>query len=127
MSHETALHRVDAQSAHSCVEPIAEPLARDAVDGALDWFLPDARAGSLYPGKGESYLLRQTDGDGVWLVRFPANEAVVSRQSGPADLELAGIASDILLFLWRRAPADRLQLGGNPSLAERFHDLAPSI
>lgn len=127
MSHETALHRYDAQSAHSCTTPIDAAVARDAIDGWLDWFVPFQRTGSLVPGRGETVHFHQTDGDGEWTVRFAGNEAEVSREPAPADMEAEGTASDILLYLWSRTGPDRLALSGDASLADRFRDLIPPL
>jgi hypothetical protein len=36
-----------------------------------------------------------------------------------------GSASDLLLFLWRRIPADRLEVYGDAALLPRYFELVP--
>lgn len=124
-THETAIHRWDAQLAHGRAEPIEPELARDAIDFALDHFLPSWRLSSVLPGGGESYHLHRTDGEGEWLVRFNPDGLAVSREHAKAAVALRGGASDLLLWLWGRTPADSLEVLGDASLVARWHDLAP--
>jgi uncharacterized protein (TIGR03083 family) len=125
MAHETAIHRHDAQSAHGTTEPIDAALARDAIEGFLAWFLPVMRQRSLVPSGGEAYLFRQTDGDGVWSVRFGPGSVVVEREEQPAGVTASGCASDLLLFPWRRVPATRLAVSGDSAMLDRYFELAP--
>ena len=124
-AHETAVHRADVELALGEAEPIEPTLAADAVNGMVDWFLPRLRNISLLPSRGERYLFRQTDGDQQWLLTFGKNGVTVSRELAESDVTVAGPASDILLFLWHRIPAERLSSEGNPDLLERYRDLVP--
>ncbi|NUW39031.1 maleylpyruvate isomerase N-terminal domain-containing protein [Nonomuraea rhodomycinica] len=47
--------------------------------------------------------------------------------AGPVGVELAGTASDLMLYLWRRIPADRLEVRGDPRLLERYFVLVPPV
>ena len=126
MAHETAIHRVDTQSAHGEPEPIAAELAADAINGMLAWFLPDCRSNSLLPSRGERYSFCQTDGGDYWLLTFEGNSVSVRREPDEADVTIEAPASDILLFLWHRLPPERLPASGNRQLLERYRDLVPS-
>jgi uncharacterized protein (TIGR03083 family) len=125
MAHEAAIHRCDAQSALPEHEPIPTTLACDAIDGVLGWFLPGFRGFSLLPSRGESYLLEATDAALYRLIRFEGNDVKIESGIRDTDVGLRGSASDLLLFLWHRLPADRLEAEGNVALLQRFFDLAP--
>jgi predicted lipid carrier protein YhbT len=126
MTHETAIHRVDTQSAHGEPEPIAADLAADAINGMLAWFLADCRSNSLFPSRGERFAFHQTDDGGCWLLTFEGNNVSVHREPDKADVTIEAPASVILLFLWRRLAPDQLPASGHRHLLGRYHDLVPS-
>jgi uncharacterized protein (TIGR03083 family) len=127
MAHETAVHRWDAQLAHGDPQPIESELARDGIDEVLDVMVPMRRAWAETPrtGTGEAYHFHRTDGPGEWLVRFEPDRVVVTREHARGDVAVRGTASDLLLFLWQRIPAERLKVFGEAAVLERFFDLAP--
>lgn len=125
MALETAMHRYDAQLSHNCATPIDAALARSFIDFTLDHFVPTWRRFSVLPSHGETYHLTCTDSDGRWLVSFDDDRTMVSREAGEAAVTLSGAASDLLLFLWRRAPATPLEVLGDAALVERLFELAP--
>jgi MDMPI C-terminal domain len=60
-------------------------------------------------------------------VRFDG-DAVRLDAAEPADVELVGTASDLMLFLWGRLTADRLHdVTGDRTLIDRYFVLVPSI
>ncbi len=123
---EVAVHRWDAQLAHGIAEPIGAELAADGIDHTFDYMLPvrrelaEARAGS-----GEAYHFHRTDGPGEWMVRFHADGVEVAREHGKGDVAIRGTSSDLLLWLWRRIPASRVEVFGDAALLERYFDLVP--
>ena len=127
MAQETAVHRWDAQLAHGQTEPIASELARDGIDEVFDVMVPMRRQWAESPrtGAGESYHFHRTDGPGEWLVRFEPDRVVVTREHARGDVAVRGSASDLLLFLWHRIPADRLEVFGDAALLARFFELVP--
>jgi uncharacterized protein (TIGR03083 family) len=129
MAHETAIHRWDVQLAHHCTEPIDAELARDGIDEVFDVMLPMIRqrwAKNPRAGSGESYHFHRTDGEGEWLVRFePDNNVIVDRTHAKASVAVRGPASDLLLFLWHRIPAERLEVLGDATLLDRYFELVP--
>ena len=127
MAQETAVHRWDAQLAHGQTEPIEAQLACDGIDEVLDVMVPMRRhwAQSTRTGAGESYHFHRTDGPGEWLVRFEPDRVVITREHARGDVAVRGAASDLLLFLWHRIPADRLDVFGDAALLERFFELVP--
>jgi uncharacterized protein (TIGR03083 family) len=124
MAHETAVHRVDAESAHGQPAPVAPVLAADGVDEVLEVFLAPFSDGAAVGGRGESVHLHATDVEGEWQLRLlPAGVEVV-RGHGKGDAAARGAASDLLLFLWGRVGAERLEALGDTALLARVRELA---
>ena len=66
-AQETAVHRVDAESAAGTLSPIDAELAVDGIDEFLFVFMPRLAAGLA--GLGDATIhLHCTDGEGEWLV-----------------------------------------------------------
>lgn len=119
MAHETAIHRFDAQSAHSTAEPIETELALDGIEEFIDVFLPSAGRRGI-TGTGVSVHLHATDhglddGAGEWMFTFHPDGVDVTREHGKGDMAGRGTASDLLLFVWNRRPVE-LTCFGEPDL-----------
>jgi uncharacterized protein (TIGR03083 family) len=127
LAHENAIHRWDVQLAHGITEPIEPELAADGIDEVFEVHLLDRHADvqQTHPGQGETYHLHRTDGPGEWLVTFDPQGPVVRREHAKGDVALRGTASDLLLWLWGRVPADRLQVFGDQALLARYFVLVP--
>ncbi|MFI6176490.1 maleylpyruvate isomerase N-terminal domain-containing protein [Nonomuraea sp. NPDC051191] len=101
--------------------------AADAVTQVFEVMAPARRSWTQAPpGTGERYLFRQTDGPGTWAVCFDGDDVRLTGGSAGA-VELAGTASDLLLHLWRRLPADRLDVRGDRALLDRYFTLVPPV
>ena len=131
---ETAVHRWDAQLAHGRTEPVDRLVAELGIDQAFSamipgnrWFVREFREQPAPQGQGETYLFRQLDGERVWRVRFEGDSAVVDAEPGESGVTVAGSASDLLLFLWHRIPAERLEVAGDGALLDRYFELAPPL
>ncbi|MEV4399281.1 maleylpyruvate isomerase N-terminal domain-containing protein [Nonomuraea sp. NPDC049607] len=99
----------------------------DAVTQVFEVMAPARRSWTQAPpGTGERYLFRQTDGPGTWAVCFDGADVRLTGGSEGA-VELAGTASDLLLHLWRRLPADRLDVRGDRALLDRYFTLVPPV
>ena len=126
MAQETAVHRWDAQLAYHRAAPIARELAQDGIDEALTIYQPQwCRPESQVPGRGETYQFCQTDGPGSWVVRFEGEGMQVRGEHTQTDVAIRGCASDLLLFLWHRIPADQLEIQGESPLAARYFEFVP--
>jgi len=113
-AHETAIHRVDAESAGSSVTPVAPGFAVDGIDELLNGFLsrPTSR---LVADPPTSLAVRATDADAAWTVHIgPDGRRIVPREE-PAELHIAGPASDLYLLLWNRRDTDGLGIDGDPA------------
>jgi uncharacterized protein (TIGR03083 family) len=119
LAQETAVHRVDAQSAAGTVEPIDGELALDGID-ELFTALPFHPAGGAVVGDGETIHLHCTDRDGEWLLRRDRDGLHVERAHAKGDIAAKGTASDLLLVLQSRLPIDAVQTFGDAAALERW-------
>ncbi|MEU8773721.1 maleylpyruvate isomerase family mycothiol-dependent enzyme [Streptomyces sp. NPDC048606] len=126
---EQAVHRWDAEAVTAPPAPFDPDLAADAVAQTFEVMAPARRGWTQAPpGTGERYRFRRTDGPHLWTVEFRGDEVrSTPADDGPVPLELAGTASDLMLFLWQRRPADRLRLTGDPTLADHWFTLVPPV
>ncbi|WP_336213631.1 maleylpyruvate isomerase family mycothiol-dependent enzyme [Nonomuraea sp. LPB2021202275-12-8] len=123
---EAAVHRWDAQGASGEVRPVDAELAADAVAQTFEIMAPARRARLGAPaGAGETYGFRRTDGPGAWTVRFDGPDVRLATQA--PDVELSGTASDLMLWLWGRIPADRLDVQGDKAMLDRYFTLVPPL
>jgi uncharacterized protein (TIGR03083 family) len=124
MAIETALHRFDAESAHGHGRPITTALALAAIDELFEVLLPWRGTSGLDPG-GETLHLHATDveaGQGEWLITLGADGIAVEHAHAKGDVAVRGTASDLLLLLWNRVPADRFEVFGDQGLLDRWRD-----
>lgn len=137
MTHETAVHRADAQLTVSGAEgqPTAPAIVADvAADGIDEWLTelaapddgdPDRRAAGL--AEGESLHVHAADvpdGTGEWLVSHDPAGITVRRVHDKGTIALRGGASDLLLVLLQRLPPDTpgVRLHGDPAVFRRWLD-----
>jgi predicted lipid carrier protein YhbT len=117
------VHRVDAQAAHDRVAPVTPPeLASDGIAEVLDVML--ARLRDAAAGNGETVHLHCTDTEGEWLLTLEPERVRVRLGHAKGDCAARGTASDLLLFLWGRLPADGLEVFGHAELLARVRELA---
>ncbi|OPC79070.1 hypothetical protein B4N89_33780 [Embleya scabrispora] len=122
---EAAVHRWDAENALGPAAPIAAEVAVDAIRQNFEVMAPARREWrEAAPGAGEHLRFRRTDGPEAWSVRFDG-DVVHLDAPGAADVELAGTASDLMLFLWQRIPADHLTATGDRAVLDRYFTLVP--
>ncbi|MEE1762648.1 maleylpyruvate isomerase family mycothiol-dependent enzyme [Streptomyces sp. SP18BB07] len=131
-AHETAVHRVDAESALGNAPGFPVPdfstsLAVDfAVDGIDELLLgfharPNSRVRTATP---RVLRVRATDTDAAWTVRLSAEPLVAERadvsRAPDADCEITGPAPQLYLALWNRLPFPAVD--GDPALAELWRE-----
>ncbi|QES51613.1 hypothetical protein DEJ50_30955 [Streptomyces venezuelae] len=126
---EAALHRWDAEGVTGEPAAIDRELATDAVGHTFTVMAPFRRAlKQAPPGTGERYRFRQSDGPGEWTVHFDGDRVALETDHRTAvDAELTGTASELMLFLWNRIPADRLPVTGDPKHFDRYFELVPPV
>ncbi|MGW5735937.1 MULTISPECIES: maleylpyruvate isomerase family mycothiol-dependent enzyme [Streptomyces] len=122
-ANETAVHRVDAESACAgAFSPIGTEFAADGIDELLRGF--HARSRSRVRTR-EPRILRvratDTDAEAVWTVRLSQEPPVTERgDDGPAECELSGPADRLYLALWNRAPFPHVT--GDTALGELWSE-----
>jgi hypothetical protein len=99
-------------------------LAADGVGELLEVFLAPFLDGGPVGGRGESLHLHATDTEGEWQLRLLPAGVEVGWGHARGDAAATGTASDLLLFLWGRGQADRLERHGDPTLLPRVRALA---
>ncbi|MEV7524324.1 maleylpyruvate isomerase family mycothiol-dependent enzyme [Streptomyces sp. NPDC091371] len=128
---ELAVHRWDAESATGSPGPLDPALAADAVTQTFEVMAPARRSWKQAPpGTGERYRFRRTDGVETWTVGFTPDAVRLEpapATAAPVDVEAAGTASDLALFLWGRLPATALRVSGDATRLEHWFTLVPSV
>jgi uncharacterized protein (TIGR03083 family) len=122
-AHETAMHRVDAQSARGDVDGIDPELAADGIDEWLD-IVGNTPFKPPPTGAGESLHFHCTDVEGEWLVRLVPTGIEVERMHAKGDVAARGTASDLLCWLQGRGPVERLEVFGDAGLLSRWREAA---
>jgi uncharacterized protein (TIGR03083 family) len=115
MAQETAIHRVDVESAFDGVTPVDDALAVDGVDEVLDWFLSYQadEVGPDGPGRGTVAVRTREQ---LWRVTLTPNDVVLERDRGPAEALVTGEPSELLLWLWGRRPQAAVTVEGDQSV-----------
>lgn len=115
LAHETAIHRVDAETAAGVDSPV-EPaeLASDGIDEFLT-FVPVRNKPEALASLGGSFHFHTTDVAGEWMVVFGDSGVEVSREHAKADVAVRGPASGLELFLYHRRDSDGLEMFGDPA------------
>ena len=125
MAHEASMHRWDAMSASGGPEPINAGLARDGIDEVFEVFAPARMQFDTLGGAGETIHLHATDiDDGEWLVTIGPDSIEWSHGHDKGDVAARGPVADLLLLIWSRLPASRLEVFGDATLLERWQAAA---
>jgi hypothetical protein len=111
MAHETSVHRWDCENAVGDPAPVEGVMAWDGVVEFFEHFL--LFGGAEWTGGPVTVLLERADGDDELEVRSPG-----SCEAPQATVE--AVASDLLLALWGRLPAERLDVEGDPEAFRRL-------
>jgi len=126
-AQEIALHRVDVQLAagggEGAADAIDSELAADGIDEFLDAVVPN-RLRDRMVGTGETFHFHRTDGDGEWLVRLTPTGPEVEHAHAKGDVAVRGGASDLLLVLRNRGRIDAVEVFGDATLIDRWHELS---
>ncbi|MFF8870480.1 maleylpyruvate isomerase family mycothiol-dependent enzyme [Streptomyces massasporeus] len=104
-AHETAVHRVDAESARGGAPTEVTPeFATDGIDELLRGFHARSRSRVRTP-EPRVLRIRTEDTGAVWTVRLSPEPPVTTRdEAGEAECELSAPAGQLYLALWNRAP-----------------------
>ena len=119
-THETEIHRVDAESVRGALTPFDAALAADGIDEMLTGFVPRPNT-RLRSAPATTLAIETTDHPGSWHLSISDEPVVTSRsQEGEADCTVRGGASDVYLALWNRQGIEPLDIAGDPGVLELF-------
>ena len=100
MTHETAIHRHDMETAAGQPTLIDDDLAIDGIDEVLDVLLRWDWEDTPAPGA-TGATIRVNSGDHTWTVALDPRQAVLDRAGhGTAQAEVRGDPNTVLLWLW---------------------------
>jgi uncharacterized protein (TIGR03083 family) len=111
-AHETAIHRVDAESALGSITPCDPSFAADGVDELLFGFAARPRR-DIATASEQTMALHAPDAGRSWLVRIGPDRVESSSEGGEADLDISAHASDLYVLLWNRRAVDGLAVTGD--------------
>ncbi len=111
LANETAVHRVDAEQAAGWDSAIGAAFAADGIDEKLETYLP-VIARQRSPERPVTVALRADDVGSAWTVTVGEEVAVVQHVE-PAEATVAAAAADLYLWLWQRAPDERVETVGD--------------
>lgn len=121
--HETTIHRWDAEAAVGGPSPIPAGIAVDGIDEVLTEIAPGRLDRSRFPADATVHL-HATDVEGEWIIDVGPDRYAVRHGHEKGDVAARGTAAELLLLVWGRLPAARLEVFGDASLLDRWHDAA---
>lgn len=130
-AQETAVHTYDAQLTGGAPQPLPVEVALDGVEEFLFTVCatPIAwphkpTAFDFHAAEGRSWRLT-VDGDGARSTRIPAPTAATGEDSDAAGASIHGTASELVLYLYDRIPADSLHVDGDAGLLDLLRAWEP--
>ncbi|MGB9378702.1 MAG: maleylpyruvate isomerase family mycothiol-dependent enzyme [Mycobacteriales bacterium] len=118
MAQETAVHRVDVESAFGAQTPVDPELAVDGVDEVLTRMLDGDWSDEAVTTEGTGERIEVKAGAQRWLVTIKPGWVTVGKPDGESvDAQVSGAPSDVLLWLWGRVGDDAVDLGGDLAAA----------
>jgi uncharacterized protein (TIGR03083 family) len=120
-AHETAIHRVDAESAVGAITPVAAAFAADGIDELLYGFFARPRRNPRVDTDC-TLMLRATDTNETWFVRMGPSGYLATGEAGDADCTVSGSANELYLLLWNRGMAEDLDLLGEPRVLDMWRE-----
>jgi uncharacterized protein (TIGR03083 family) len=116
-AHETAIHRVDAESPGSTITGFDSAFAADGVDELLSCFVTRPHRGTKPKvSTPRSIHIHATDTGDDWHLRIDPEAVVTSRCGGSADCTITAAAGDLYLLLWNRQSDVGIRIDGDRDL-----------
>lgn len=119
MTHESTVHRFDAQLAHGVAQPIDADLAHDGIDELLDVIYPavlQQRPRSLPTA---TYAFSATD-EGLWCLQVDAHGVHRLDTLKEPDVTVRGTASALLLAACNRVAWTSLDVDGDAAALDAW-------
>ncbi|HVC24240.1 MAG TPA: maleylpyruvate isomerase family mycothiol-dependent enzyme [Acidimicrobiales bacterium] len=121
--HETAIHRVDAESTVGDRTALRPELAADGIDELVRGFF--SRPRNRFRADPPIVLaVRCTDAPGAWSVRAGPEGSTGSLGESDADCTVTGPANDCYELLWNRRSAGEIDVAGDPAVLGAWGRLA---
>jgi len=120
-AHETAIHRVDAESPGSTITEFHPAFAADGVDELLSCFI-------TRPGRGpkisrpHSIHVHAADTGDDWHLEISSEAVHTSRRGGSADCTIAAAAGELYMLLWNRRSDAGISVEGDRDLLAQWRD-----
>lgn len=121
-THETVMHLWDAEEAVGVPHPIPVGLACDGIGELVEVFIPTRFAHDTF-GKPATIKVVCADAPSPVTWTVPVGQALPhANGSDPAmeSVKITGGASDLLLMLWNRVGAQRLDVTGDTEVLDRY-------
>jgi uncharacterized protein (TIGR03083 family) len=127
-THETLIHRVDAELAQDLEPAPAMPeVAADTVSEFFELFFPRIEPKLVEAGLVDSLHLHASDVPGAeWTIEAGPGRTTSDLEHEKAGVALSGTAFELACWTWGRLPTGRLDVVGDQQIAERFQKLASS-
>lgn len=128
---ESAVHTYDAQLAAGAPQPLPTEVA---LDGVEEFLFTCVATPSAWPHKPTAFDFHTTegrswrltvDGDGARSTRIPAPTAATGEDSDAPGASIHGTASELVLYLYDRIPADSLHVDGDAGLLDLLRAWEP--
>ena len=118
-AHETAIHRVDAESAAGTQVGFDPAFAVDGIDELILGFYARPR-GRLLADPAITLGIDATDGgaDAAWTITVGPQSRETTRGKAHGDCVLSGPASDLYQLMWNRRGTDGLDVSGDESVLD---------
>jgi hypothetical protein len=116
MAHETAVHRVDVESASNDVTPVVDDLAIDGID-ELVTLLPVWEAEEA-PVETAAGTVAVRTLDHMWRLTLGPGPTRVEQGPGHSDAVVSGEPSELALWLWGRRPDTAVLHDGDQELVK---------
>lgn len=114
-AHETAIHRVDAESAAGISSAFDPAFAVDGIDELLLGFY-SRRGGRLVADSPLTLGVRATDTEDAWSVRIGPEGRDVTRGDATGDCVISGPADDLYRLLWNRRDLNGVDVTGDTNV-----------
>jgi uncharacterized protein (TIGR03083 family) len=114
-AHETAIHRVDAESPGGTITDFQPEFAADGVDELLSCFVTRPHRGPKSSRQCSIHVHAADTGDD-WHLQISPEVLVTSHRSGPADCTIKAAAGDLYLLLWNRRGDAGISVEGDRDL-----------
>ncbi|MFE9927918.1 maleylpyruvate isomerase family mycothiol-dependent enzyme [Streptomyces sp. NPDC005533] len=128
---ESAVHTYDALLAAGAPQPLPTEVALDGVEEFLFTCVASPfawphkpTAFDFHATEGRSWRLT-VDGDGARSTRIPAPTAATSEGSDAAGASIHGTASELVIYLYDRIPAESLRVDGDAGLFDLLRAWEP--